>query len=168
VGEPPAVGLPPLVSLLLRGQGVATSGSRPASASVAPVASPGRGFHTSIPVPVDVFVPDELNLPMKIGSALGGELRRARQADGLTCAELARCVGIAPGYLSALERGGCAPSLGLVHRIIQWLPLADNVKAALLGVGEEVERRRQAREALRLRRRERRSGEGGPPMHRGG
>jgi transcriptional regulator with XRE-family HTH domain len=95
-------------------------------------------------------LPPELDRPMQLGRPVGAALRAARQAEGLALAELARCVQTSPGHLGNLERGASAPSLALSRRIVDWLPMPDDVKAGLMEVAEEVERRRLAREQYRL------------------
>ncbi len=96
--------------------------------------------------------PDGLNARMRLGPMLGGELRHARESQGLTLAQVEDRVGASAGHISNLERGSAAPSLKLAERLARALDLTSDGEAALLAVAGEVERRRMDREARRLSR----------------
>ena len=55
--------------------------------------------------------------PTTASGVLGPQLRRLRQARGLTLDALAEAVGLDKGYLSRLERGHKAPSVATLLRL---------------------------------------------------
>jgi transcriptional regulator with XRE-family HTH domain len=65
--------------------------------------------------------------------ALGREIRRRRQAQGMTLEALAEATGITPNYIGSIENGQRDPGLSTVMRIAHGLrlPLAE-----LLGLPE--------------------------------
>ncbi|NUQ78022.1 MAG: helix-turn-helix transcriptional regulator [Polyangiaceae bacterium] len=65
--------------------------------------------------------------------ALGREIRRRRQALGMTLPALAEATGITPNYIGAIELGHRDPSLSTVLRIARGLRL---MPGELLGMPE--------------------------------
>ncbi|MEY4563365.1 MAG: hypothetical protein RLZZ618_2642 [Pseudomonadota bacterium] len=65
---------------------------------------------------------------------LGGRLKRAREARGLSAAELARQVGISRTTLQAVERGLPSPSMGTYMAVLSVLGFAADM--TLLATGE--------------------------------
>lgn len=52
---------------------------------------------------------------------LGHRLKKLRKREGLTLRQLCERCGIAPSYLSNLERGGSSPTLATLHKILHAL-----------------------------------------------
>ena len=100
----------------------------------------------------------------------GPQLRTAREARGLTQAQVAEATGIAAPNLSKIECGGVDPRLGTVNRILDALglelvmaPTTDvvtidavvamaergRVRLLAVGLGESVPQKRVARKRAR-------------------
>ena len=54
----------------------------------------------------------------------GERIRQAREARGLTMADLARSAGLSPGAISRIERGERAPGSATLQRLAQALGIA--------------------------------------------
>jgi transcriptional regulator with XRE-family HTH domain len=70
----------------------------------------------------------------KLKRMLGGAVLVAREQSGLTQAEVAHRVGIAPAVYGRIERGQMLPSVPTLHRLCVALKLSANM---LLGFGAE-------------------------------
>jgi transcriptional regulator with XRE-family HTH domain len=55
---------------------------------------------------------------------VGGRLREARQARGLTLDDVARQAGVTKSFISAVERGETSPSIGSLYRICEVLAVS--------------------------------------------
>lgn len=66
-------------------------------------------------------------------NALGGRVRRERLAMSLTIDDLAVCAGVSRSMISAVERGGKAPTIVVLHRIASGLGLS---MSSLMGESE--------------------------------
>jgi transcriptional regulator with XRE-family HTH domain len=55
---------------------------------------------------------------------VGGRLREARQAHGLTLDDVARQAGLTKSFVSAVERGETSPSIGSLYRLCDVLGLS--------------------------------------------
>lgn len=66
---------------------------------------------------------------------IGGRIKRLRQAQGLTLQDLAKKAHISPGYLSEVERGRSAISVGKMSQIADGLRMTVD---ALLGEEPET------------------------------
>ena len=68
---------------------------------------------------------------------LGRRLRHARRAQGLTLAQLAAQVGVAPSALSLLENGRREPRLGLLQSLAAALDtMATTFRRPVTGTGK--------------------------------
>ncbi|WP_200847235.1 helix-turn-helix domain-containing protein [Microbacterium sp. 18062] len=65
-------------------------------------------------------MPDPV-LDPDLGAAVGGEIRRLREAAGLTTRELAARAAMSQPFLSQIERGASVPSMASVYRLAQAL-----------------------------------------------
>ncbi len=59
--------------------------------------------------------------PKAFAIAVGEGVRRARQALGLTQAQLAEAARLSPNYVARLERGEMGPSLFVAHQLCRTL-----------------------------------------------
>jgi len=84
------------------------------------------------------------------GSILGPQLRRLRQARGMTLDALAAAIGMDKGYLSRLERGQKAPSVATLLRLSAALGasvaelLGEALPADAIRISRAPQRRRSA------------------------
>jgi len=60
-------------------------------------------------------------LDADLGSVVGAEIRRLRDAAGLSTRELAAAAGMSQPFLSQIERGASAPSMASVYRLARAL-----------------------------------------------
>jgi transcriptional regulator with XRE-family HTH domain len=65
-------------------------------------------------------------------AGLGPVLRAARDHAGLSQSQLARRVGLTPGYLAKLENGTRCPSVTVAGRLAVVLALGDDERGQLL------------------------------------
>jgi DNA-binding transcriptional regulator YiaG len=80
----------------------------------------------SIPESVDRAFPERTTR-----ATLGGELRRLREAAGLTVTELATSAGMRPAYLEAIERGTEEPTAHALRRLAEHLQVVGAEAEAL-------------------------------------
>jgi transcriptional regulator with XRE-family HTH domain len=59
-----------------------------------------------------------------LGALLGPRLRERRSELGMTLTEVARTVGLSPGYLSTIENGASVPSLPVLARLAHALDVS--------------------------------------------
>ena len=88
------------------------------------------------------------SLDADLGSVVGAEIRRLRDAAGLSTRELAAAAGMSQPFLSQIERGASAPSMASVYRLARALGVrpgdllpavgADEVDVVRAGEGRRI------------------------------
>ncbi len=87
-------------------------------------------------------------LDADLGAVVGGEIRRLRDAAGLSTRELAAAAGMSQPFLSQIERGASTPSMASVYRLARALGVrpgdllpaveADEVEVVRAGEGRRI------------------------------